>query len=437
MKAVIQLFFKSIYGKMLLAVIIGAVAAAALFLSLDYLGNYMVDTHFASQKVDDRLDKKYAAKLQEYAVENQVRSDDRKALDAWVKKHDLIYIRVYHGKKIVYDSAASLKDTSEEGETASFSGTRTIQFTDGPAQVYLEGFYYYAMYSFAFLVALAAAFILFLIILMSQVRKWMKRIRQLHDDVRILESGNLEYEVGGGDRGSQDEITELSREVNAMRSSLKDQFENERELQTASQEMIKEMSHDLRTPLTSIMLYAELLKKRSYKDESEMFGYIDRIDAKARQMKTQTDNLFEYALIGINESAPLIKENFRDVFYDQLSAMCGYLEHMGYQTAVDLTGEEATVVICPDYIPRIFDNLVSNILKYADPGTPVHVVAEIQDRCCRIAISNAVKEGARKRDGGRVGLINIRKMMKAMKGSSRIVYDRRLFAVDLSFLRVK
>ena len=96
MKAVIQLFFKSIYGKMLLAVIIGAVAAAALFLSLDYLGNYMVDTHFASQKVDDRLDKKYAAKLQEYAVENQVRSDDRKALDAWVKKHDLIYIRADH-----------------------------------------------------------------------------------------------------------------------------------------------------------------------------------------------------------------------------------------------------------------------------------------------------------------------------------------------------
>ena len=61
--------------------------------------------------------------------------------------------------------------------------------------------------------------------------------------------------------------------------------------------MITEMSHDLRTPLTSLLIYTEILGKEAVKDPQQLMEYVRKIEKKARQIKRLSDNIFEYALI--------------------------------------------------------------------------------------------------------------------------------------------
>ena len=67
------------------------------------------------------------------------------------------------------------------------------------------------------------------------------------------------------------------------------------------------MSHDLRTPVTSMMLYTEILKKGRYKNEQQLLECLDKIDRKAHRMKQLTDHLFEYALISGEKEIELEK----------------------------------------------------------------------------------------------------------------------------------
>ena len=82
-----------------------------------------------------------------------------------------------------------------------------------------------------------------------------------------------------------------------MRLSFISLIQQEAEMVRKNQRIVTEMSHDLRTPVTSIMLYTEILKKGKYKSEVQFKEYLDKIDLKAHRMKQLTDHLFEYSLI--------------------------------------------------------------------------------------------------------------------------------------------
>ena len=114
------------------------------------------------------------------------------------------------------------------------------------------------MYSYnAYMIALAADIIisclLFLTLTMLGIRRKIRYINQLSRDIEILEGGNLEYVVSA--RGN-DELASLARGLNAMRISFKNQIGEIERLTKTNQEMVTEISHDLRTPLTSVLLYS-------------------------------------------------------------------------------------------------------------------------------------------------------------------------------------
>lgn len=82
-----------------------------------------------------------------------------------------------------------------------------------------------------------------------------------------------------------------------MRVTLRQQQEEEAQASAKVKNLITEMSHDLRTPLTTLLLYTEILRCRKYETSEQADNYLNKIDAKARQIKQLSDNLFEYALV--------------------------------------------------------------------------------------------------------------------------------------------
>lgn len=114
----------------------------------------------------------------------------------------------------------------------------------------------YKYYVWGTVCAFMCASIIFVAIFISSIGKLISYICKLENDIQILEGGNLEYEVT--EQGN-DELTSLAKSMNRMRVSFREQMEREQALHQAHQHLITEMAHDLRTPLTGIMLYTEIL----------------------------------------------------------------------------------------------------------------------------------------------------------------------------------
>jgi len=427
---IVKLVGRSIYTKMFFLIVLAFVIAGGTIVVSEVVFERVISAYYDSSAYYKHMNKKYVDSLQKYVLEENVSTSDKEKLDFWVDKNRLVDLIIFKKNRIVYDSVEERGSESYSNEIE-FSGSDKIEFSDIKAEVMIYGAYSYALFTYVNYAAIIIGFVVFFVIMMLGIRKMMADIKRLRNEVFELEGGNLNYEISV--RGN-DEIAELAGSIDMMRKSLLEQYENEHELQEASQNLIKEMSHDLRTPLTSIMLYLELIKKKDYSGENEMFQYIDRIDKKARQLKTQTDSLFEYALVGLNETIELESAEFNTVFYDQLSAMFEHLSEEGFEVEADIEEGDAIIWYYESYIPRIFDNLVSNILKYADRDKPVHIRTFYEVEYCCIEIANSRTDTGVLAESSKVGLVNVRKMMKKMSGVFTLdPKDEEMFSVELKF----
>lgn len=108
----------------------------------------------------------------------------------------------------------------------------------------------------------------------------MKYISKLSDEIAILEGGSLDYKIT---IKGKDELAALAEGLENMRISFCNMIEQEAEITSENNRIITEMSHDLRTPVTSMMLYTEILKKGRYKNEQQLLECLDKIDRKAHR----------------------------------------------------------------------------------------------------------------------------------------------------------
>lgn len=283
------------------------------------------------------------------------------------------------------------------------------------------------------------AVILLVVIMILGMRKPVRYIGRLKAECEILGSGDLDYQVTVQ---GKNELSLLARGLDNMRIALRESNEKEAELTAANRRMITEMSHDLRTPLTSLLIYTEILGKEAVKDPQQLMEYVRKIEKKARQIKRLSDNIFEYALITEETEAKLGEpQTLWTLFYDPLSEMTAYLEERGYTVELqpddDSDSDGRQIRVNEEYINRIMDNIVSNIEKYADKSMPVRTEVVYTEEYGGLAFQNGTACDARDRrktEGStNIGLHNVEKMMKNMNGYCGVEQTERTFEISLMF----
>lgn len=238
----------------------------------------------------------------------------------------------------------------------------------------------------------------------------------------------------GTEHNGIDELTVLAEGLDSMRISFQNMIEQEAEMVNENNKIITEMSHDLRTPVTSMMLYTEILKKGNYKDEKQLMEYVEKIDRKAHRMKQLTDHLFEYALVSGRKEIELEEpENCEVLFYDLFSETCSYLIQNGFDVDFKVEWPEKNIRVCTEYIVRILDNISSNIIKYADPDYKVIISSVCTDQTTGFVFQNVEKKLEDKKDSNGVGVQSVKNMMKKMGGSCRIIKENDMFGIELLF----
>ncbi len=171
----------------------------------------------------------------------------------------------------------------------------------------------------------------------------MKYIVQLSEEIQAMEGGDLDHPITV--QGS-DELTTLASSLDSMRLTLRQQHEDEAAAAAKVKNLITEMSHDLRTPLTTLLLYTEILRHRKYETTAQAEDYLAKIDTKARQLKQLSDNLFEYALVTRDTVAVLDPPaRFSQIFEEPLTEMVGELQERGFACALELGEEDDTLTV--------------------------------------------------------------------------------------------
>lgn len=403
------------------------------YFGLQFLGRVIVNNYLKTSGYMEREEQGSADSLQRFVSNYSVSAEDDAMLDTWVEQQEVVYISVFRNNLLLYDSAYSANDQNDEDNPAYYGSAHlySIQFSDGPANVYVIGFYDYHYIVYVTVISICLAAVLAILLFLLLIQKKINYIKQLEREVKVLETGGLCHAVTVK---GKDELASLAIGLNEMRSTLDNNFKMVQELSQANTDLVTELSHDLRTPLTALLLYLELLEKKKYKDEASMMQYLNKASEKAREVKTMSDDLFERFLITGDKDVKLespCKPKY--VFEDSLSDVIIFLESQGFQTASEIEWSSSKISVSSDYINRIMNNINSNILKYADKASPVIIRTRAEAGAFNLHFENRKKADAGDIESTNVGLPNIRMMMEKMNGGSRILDSGDSFAIELSF----
>lgn len=417
----------------LLKLLVGAAAAAFfIFLALDCAAEYAIDNYYFNSDYVRRKDEEYVEKLQRHIDEARLDSGNAAQLNAWVKKQKLISLRVYKDGRLIFDAAYPEQRLWEEDVAMEeWEEYYTVSFSDGEAKVSVYGMYAYQFYSYAWTAALLLSFLLFLAFVILGIRAKINYIFLLSREIEILEGGSLDYEITVK---GKDELAALANGLNDMRLSLGALMEKEAQMVQENQRIVTEMSHDLRTPVTSIMLYTEILKKGRYQGEEQLKEYLGKIEQKAGRMKQLTDHLFTYSLSAGEAQIELEEpETFEALFYDLFSETCSYLEQKGFQVEFQVQWMEEKTRIYTNYVTRIMDNITSNILKYADGEKAVLIRSASSASRAGFSFENAVRQTDEKPQSTCVGIQSVKNMMRKMGGDCKVWQGEEWFGIEILF----
>ncbi|MET1168065.1 histidine kinase dimerization/phospho-acceptor domain-containing protein, partial [Bacillus velezensis] len=151
----------------------------------------------------------------------------------------------------------------------------------------------------------------------------------------------------------------------------------------ANRELITAISHDLRTPLTILLGYMDIIELNKYKTHEDLLQYIHNSREKAYQIKVLSDKLFEYFTVSSAAEEEEVEFEMYEgrALIDQLiDEQLVVLDDIDVQVQTDAHHEEFLLEINLVAMRRVMDNIFSNIRKYADPGHPVHIQISLRQQ---------------------------------------------------------
>lgn len=215
-----------------------------------------------------------------------------------------------------------------------------------------------------------------IILILFFVPKQVKKFKGICDGVEEIRSGNLNYEIPVEEdyKGKQGEFDRLAASINKISEAQKHALEEEMKSQRMKTDLISNVSHDLKTPLTSMVTYVDLLKTEGL-DSPDAPEYLDIIDQKTRRLQVLTENLFDAAKAS-SGAIPVHMEaiDLSALVSQSLAEMEEKLNARQLQVVVkNLCENNCHVMADGQLLWRVIENLLSNVSKYALTGSRVYL----------------------------------------------------------------
>lgn len=222
--------------------------------------------------------------------------------------------------------------------------------------------------------------------------------------------------------------------IAGYQTELEASQEQEKKARQEKDELMRNMAHDLRTPLTGVMAYVDVMKleNEAYAENMKNLNFISE---KVLDIRTQVDNLLDFSIAG--SQRPIELDASMDVEYifgDYLSDVCAQLMKSNYEVdAEGISFKQVKVAVNMAFLTRIFSNLTDNIYKYADNKKPVVMKTAFTKKIFSVEIGNGVCDNKTLLKSAGIGLKSVDAMMQRMNGSMSFKRERGKFWVKLEF----
>ena len=440
------------------ALIFGIVNEAGRFL----VWRYYVADNAKQARIDRQLDE-----FKQYIRENNLHVDDTSAIKKWSSGR-YIDIIVYKDESLMYAPNWFKDFEGSSGENGIFnnpffkspwvSGEKgfeqyltedalkkysanlsrilegnqdmvEVEFYDGTALVTVVDYTEDFLYSGVLLLAFVSALLILALIMIFNFTSMAIRVNRLAQNVKLVEGGELNMPIK---LDGNDELTALAADVNSMRNTVVDNMTKEKQAWEANAALITAMSHDIRTPLTVVLGYLDLIELQNSDPANE--EYIAACKENTMRLKSLSDDMFSYFLVFGKQDSLLesISDHSAETVWQMIAEHELLLVEKGYSFDISLPSIKADVEIDAVYFGRVIDNVFSNIVKYADPAKPIRISAELENEKLSVSFANAIRKDDALPESNHIGIKTCVRIMERMNGAFTVDCGEEDFKVTVS-----
>lgn len=278
-----------------------------------------------------------------------------------------------------------------------------------------------------------------------------QQLSAVREGVQEVKNGNLECRI---ELSQENALFGLAQDINAMSDGLQKAVEKEVKAERLKTELITNVSHDLKTPLTSIINYSDLLTKEELTPDYAN-DYARILKEKSEKLKQLTNDLFEISKVQSGNIEVCTETlQVKELIAQAVAEYEEKLKMAELQMRVTPIPETWYIVSDGKKMARVLDNLLGNILKYAQPRTRVYAETTERDGMCEITLKNIANyemnfradeivqrfargEESRTTEGNGLGLAIAQSYTEACGGKFRVETDGDLFKATLAFRLAK
>lgn len=275
------------------------------------------------------------------------------------------------------------------------------------------------------------------------------QICEITKQVEMMRKGDMNVSI----KCTNSELEELGENINHLKQGMEKAVNESIKAERLKTDLITNVSHDLKTPLTSIINYTDLLKKEKIENENAK-KYIDILEKKSKKLKILTEDLIEVSKISSgNETVALEKIDFKELVLQANGEFAEKFEEKNLEVISNLPKEAVIVDLDGKKIWRVLENLYQNVYKYSLENTRVYVDLIVNDHIV-FTIKNISKEklnippdelmerfirgdSSRHTGGNGLGLSIAKDLSKLNGGTLSIQIDGDLFVAKIKLDNIK
>lgn len=433
---------RTLDAKMMYMLLLSLLVAGAVFLTAYGLGTLLLDRIYMSPESVAARQAEIYSDFSRYVKANHVSGSDENAVTNWPGNDEYTTILIYRDEDLptmggspamggaAYSNANRLQYASEYGRLYS------MRFADGIYHIAIGDSSQVREDTLNRILAVILGAVSFLGVMLWYVRRLTRRVIRLSREADVIGDGDLEAPIT---LQGEDELAQLAQEVDSMRHSVIARMSGERKAWEANSELITAISHDIRTPMTALIGYLDLLNEDGFQNPERSGRFAASAYQKAMELKDLTDELFRYFLVFGRAQVEMNKEELDGaLLLEQLLGEAQFdLSDAGFIIQRQDFEGACSIYADPLYLKRVLDNLVSNLKKYADKSQPVVFLTQLQDGVLSVCLSNTVRRDLNLVESTKIGLRTCEKIMQAMDGSFSVQKDEDHFAATFSLPVIK
>ncbi len=272
-------------------------------------------------------------------------------------------------------------------------------------------------------------------------------LRRLQKGGEALAAGDLRYQTDTS--AMPGDFRRHGENLNSIAAGMEAAVERQMKSERMKTELITNVSHDIKTPLTSIINYVDLLK--TAEDPAQRAEYLAVLDRQSRKLKKLTEDLIEVSKASAGSmEVTLSRSSVSELLRQAVGEYSERLENAGLETVLTLPEEELFAALDGKLMWRVLDNLLGNVCKYAQSGTRFYIDAFRENGAVVMRFKNVSRDRlnvpaaelmerfvrgdrARSGEGSGLGLSIARSLTELQHGSFFLTVDGDLFKVDLVF----